>query len=44
MLGEDFKASEMEVGAVRADKEEGAFHALSVDEIEAFLVAISERD
>ncbi|CAI7815061.1 unnamed protein product [Closterium sp. NIES-53] len=43
VLSEDMKATEIEVGLVAA-KEETAFRTLSVDEIEAHLTAISERD
>jgi Flp pilus assembly protein CpaB len=41
VLSEEFKASEMEVGVVTAD---GGFRVLPVEEVDAFLTAISERD
>eukprot|EP00775_Hariotina_reticulata_P001636 gene1636-1977_t len=41
VLSEDFKASEMEVAVVTAD---GGFKILSVEEVDGFLTAISERD
>lgn len=41
VLSEEFKASEMEVGVVTAD---GGFRILSVEEVDGFLTAISERD
>jgi len=43
VLSEEFKASEMEVGVVRDDGDRG-FRILSVEEVDRFLVAISERD
>jgi 20S proteasome subunit alpha 1 len=42
VLGEDFKASEVEVGLVTSG--EPAFRVLSEQEVEEHLVAISERD
>jgi hypothetical protein len=47
VLAEDFKAHEIEVGVARADwdgKDPRAFRTLSVEEVDAFLVAIAERD
>lgn len=44
VLSEDFKATEIEVGVVRTEKDAGAFHVLSSDEVEEHLTAISERD
>lgn len=47
VLAEDFKAHEIEVGVARADWGTGeprAFRTLSVEEVDAFLVAIAERD
>lgn len=44
VLSEDFKASEIEVGVVRADKNGGSFHVLPSEEVEEHLTAISERD
>lgn len=41
MLGEDLKASEMEVGVVTAAD---GFKVLSNQEVDAFLTIISERD
>eukprot|EP00879_Flechtneria_rotunda_P004730 GHRR01004998.1.p1 GENE.GHRR01004998.1~~GHRR01004998.1.p1 ORF type:complete len:247 (+),score=92.04 GHRR01004998.1:280-1020(+) len=41
VLSEEFKASEMEVGVVTAD---GGFRVLPVEEVDAFLTIISERD
>eukprot|EP00882_Tetradesmus_deserticola_P005353 GHRQ01005633.1.p2 GENE.GHRQ01005633.1~~GHRQ01005633.1.p2 ORF type:complete len:247 (+),score=135.37 GHRQ01005633.1:292-1032(+) len=41
VLSEEFKASEMELGVVTA---EGGFRVLPVEEVDAFLTAISERD
>jgi 20S proteasome subunit alpha 1 len=41
VLSEEFKASEMEVGVVTADK---GFRVLPVEEVDAFLTIISERD
>jgi 20S proteasome subunit alpha 1 len=43
VLSDDFKATEVEVGVVRADGER-AFKVLSVEEIEHYLTLISERD
>jgi 20S proteasome subunit alpha 1 len=43
VLGEDFKANEVEVGVVRAD-EGGRFRVLSEAEVDAHLVALAERD
>lgn len=43
VLSEEFKASEIEVGVVRADGDR-AFRVLNNEEVEHFLVAISERD
>jgi len=43
VLSEEFKASEIEVGVVRADGDK-AFRVLSDEEVEGFLTAISERD
>jgi len=42
VLGEDFKASEVEVGLVTSG--EPAFRVLSEQEVDEHLVAISERD
>jgi 20S proteasome subunit alpha 1 len=42
VLGEDFKASEVEVGLVTTGQT--AFRVLSEQEVEEHLVAISERD
>ncbi|GBF89293.1 proteasome subunit alpha type-6 [Raphidocelis subcapitata] len=47
VLAEDFKAHEIEVGVARASWEGGderAFRILPVEEVDAFLVAIAERD
>ncbi|KIY96698.1 20S proteasome subunit alpha 1 [Monoraphidium neglectum] len=47
VLAEDFKASEIEVGVARTSwdgRDERAFKVLPVEEVDAFLVAISERD
>ncbi len=44
VLSEEFKAGEIEVGVVRDGHLDRAFHVLSNDEVESFLVAISERD
>jgi hypothetical protein len=46
VLAEEFKAHEIEVGVVRGGDHAsgGAFSVLPPDEVEAFLVAISERD
>ncbi|KAJ9514671.1 hypothetical protein QJQ45_028447, partial [Haematococcus lacustris] len=44
VLSEEFKASEIEVAAVRADAHDRAFRVLSAEEVEGFLVALSERD
>lgn len=47
VLAEDFKASEIEVGVARAawdGADERAFRVLPVEEVDAFLVAIAERD
>jgi 20S proteasome subunit alpha 1 len=43
VLSEEYKASEMEVGVVSAEGG-GAFRVLPVEEVDRFLVAISERD
>lgn len=43
VLSEDFKASEIEVGVVRADGER-SFKLLSNEEVDHFLTIISERD
>lgn len=43
VLSEEFKASEIEVGVVRAEGDR-AFRTLSNEEVEQFLVALSERD
>jgi 20S proteasome subunit alpha 1 len=43
VLGEDFKASEVEVGVVRGD-EGRSFRVLSEAEVDAHLVALAERD
>ncbi|GMH34067.1 hypothetical protein BSKO_01901 [Bryopsis sp. KO-2023] len=43
VLSEDFKATELEVGVVRADKG-GLFQVLTVEEVEEHLTAISEKD
>jgi len=42
VLQEDFKATEIEVGVVR--KEDRVFRALTTEEIDQHLTAISERD
>lgn len=44
VLGEDMKASDIEVGVAKSGKGSGEFMALSVEDIEAHLVAISEQD
>lgn len=50
MLAEDFKAHEIEVGVARADwgtgaaADERSFRTLTTEEVDAFLVAIAERD
>ncbi len=41
VLGEDLKASDMEVGVVTADD---GFKVLSAAEVDTFLTIISERD
>jgi hypothetical protein len=41
VLGEDLKASDMEVGLVTADD---GFRVLPASEVDAFLTIISERD
>jgi 20S proteasome subunit alpha 1 len=43
VLGEDYKASEVEVGVVRGD-EGRRFRVLSEAEVDAHLVALAERD
>lgn len=43
VLAEDFKATDIEVGVVR-DDEQRAFRVLPPEEVEAFLIAIAERD
>lgn len=44
VLSEEFKPSEIEVGVVRTNHLDTAFHILGPEEVEGFLVAISERD
>lgn len=50
VLAEDFKAHEIEVGVARADwgtgaaADERSFRTLTTEEVDAFLVAIAERD
>jgi hypothetical protein len=44
VVAEEFKATELEVGVVRGGPDGGAFRVLSHEEVDAFLVAISERD
>lgn len=44
VLGEDLKASEIEVGVVRAGVADGAFQVLAAAEVDDHLVALSERD
>lgn len=44
VLSEEFKATEIEVGVVRTGHLGNAFHVLGQEEVETFLVAISERD
>mmetsp|Transcript_8702 Transcript_8702/g.15048 ORF Transcript_8702/g.15048 Transcript_8702/m.15048 type:complete len:248 (-) Transcript_8702:207-950(-) len=44
VLSEEFKASEIEVGVVRAGFMDGSFHVLSNEEVETHLSVISERD
>lgn len=43
VLSEEYKANEMEVGVVSVEGG-GAFRVLPVEEVDRFLVAISERD
>lgn len=42
VMGEEFKATDLEVGVVKAD--DRAFRMLATEEVEAFLLQISERD
>ena len=44
VLAEDFKATEIEVGVACGVGSERAFRVLDVDEVEALLQAIAERD
>jgi 20S proteasome subunit alpha 1 len=43
VLSEEFKSNELEVGVVRVG-DDTSFRVLSPEEVDTFLVAISERD